>query len=96
MQPRVLAVLVFLGVILAGSSDGWPQSLPGPRPQTLIRNESLSVEFRRGTRSFEAVSLDSGLRFIERGTVEGYNLRVANETVSDPVWGQGEAIRING
>ncbi|MBM4027542.1 MAG: hypothetical protein FJ280_19375, partial [Planctomycetes bacterium] len=56
----------------------------------------MSVEFRRGTRSFEAVSLDSGLRFIERGTVEGYNLRVANETVSDPVWGQGEAIRIDG
>lgn len=60
-----------------------------------IQNESLFVEFDGRTRSFYAASRKSGLRFIQQGTFQRRTLSGAiHETVSHPVWGQGEAIRV--
>lgn len=59
-----------------------------------IENQSLAVEFNSQDLSFLATSRGSGARFIERGTLQRPGAAASRQRVTDPVWGQGEAIRI--
>ena len=59
-----------------------------------IENQSLIVEFNSQDLSFRATAKGSGTRFIERGTLQRPGARASRQRVTDPVWGQGEAIRI--
>ena len=57
-----------------------------------VENPSVVVEFDASTMSFSAFSKDSGVTFVERGTLatrEGQSRRIAFD---HPTWGRGEAI----
>lgn len=59
-----------------------------------IENQSLTLEFNSQDLSFRATVKGSGARFIERGTLQRPGAKASRQRVTDPVWGQGEAIRV--
>ncbi|MEN6428216.1 MAG: glycoside hydrolase family 36 protein [Phycisphaerales bacterium] len=86
LLPSVVVAMVSVGgihakVVSASSSD-------------LLRMENpfVVVEFEAETMSFSVVSKDSGLMFVERGTLASREGQVQRLIVRHPTWGDGEAI----
>jgi hypothetical protein len=59
-----------------------------------IENQSLIVELNSQDLSFRATAKGTGTRFIERGTLQRPGAKASRQRVTDSVWGQGEAIRV--
>ncbi|HSW02561.1 MAG TPA: hypothetical protein VLI39_20530 [Sedimentisphaerales bacterium] len=60
-----------------------------------MKNEFLTVEFDTQTLSFSLTARDSGLTFVERGTLANTEGNVGFLSVLHPTWGAGETIQID-
>jgi hypothetical protein len=60
-----------------------------------MQNEFLTVEFDTQTVSFSVTARDSGLTFVERGTLANKEGNVRLLSVLHPTWGAGETIQID-
>jgi hypothetical protein len=76
---------------------GWAQMVVDPPISAHIRYRSLYAEFNTQDASFHIDSDDFGGQFISRGTLQRpatAAFRRLFEDVTDPVWGRGDAMRI--
>jgi hypothetical protein len=92
VRPKTHIPIICLAIGLVALSCGWVAGAESPGV-VRIENQSLVVEFNAQDLTFRATSRD-GLRFIERGTLQQPGATASRVSVAHPVWGQGEAIRI--
>ncbi len=92
MQPRTRIAIIRLAIGFVALTCGWTPGAESPGT-VRIENQSLVVEFNSQDRAFRATSHD-GPCFIERGTLQRPGATASWLNVAHPVWGRGEAIRI--
>jgi len=91
-RERTLLIVGVLMVCTYGWANG---AFAGSSDSLRIQNEFLTVEFDTQTMTFSVTARDSGLTFVERGTLASRDGRVRRLTVQHPTWGQGDAIQID-